>query len=309
MANLQVWYGNLTGATANRITITDGRETAIYDGQFNYYNGKPFGVLQNYTQFSGNTVAVTFKNLNIDANTTFNLINSNQPQAVLQLALQNGGAIIGSYGADVLLGYGGNTYIAGGGGNDTIVGGTGINTACYTGKLSDYTVKALGSGSYSISDHVNSRDGTDTLTNIQNISFSDGSKTITDLISPIHPVISSPASISLATNQSIYLQNVFTTAPSNSIKPTDMWVLYDAGPGNTPTDGHIHINNGYILKNNSWSKYSGDLPTGTYALVMATDFAQTTYSAPKIVGVHDNLYAGYLSNGEWSNIAHTTINT
>ncbi len=36
MANLQVWYGNVTGDTSTQITVTDGYDTGIYYGSFTY---------------------------------------------------------------------------------------------------------------------------------------------------------------------------------------------------------------------------------------------------------------------------------
>ena len=67
-----------------------------------------------------------------------------------------------------------NDYLMGYGGNDTLNGGAGLDTAIYLGAHSDYVIRAVGGGSFTIRDTVNLRDGTDTLTNIERLSFSDG---------------------------------------------------------------------------------------------------------------------------------------
>ena len=78
--------------------------------------------------------------------------------------------IIGNSVANVLSGGGGNDTITGGGGNDTIDGGAGTNTAVFSGALASYTLTNLGGGSIRVS---GGSDGTDTLTNIQFLAFSD----------------------------------------------------------------------------------------------------------------------------------------
>lgn len=79
--------------------------------------------------------------------------------------------IEGFAGDDTLLGGGGNDVLVGGSGSDTIDGGAGINTAVYMGASKDYTI-VVGPSSITVQDKVGT-DGTDTLTNIQNLSFTD----------------------------------------------------------------------------------------------------------------------------------------
>jgi len=66
-----------------------------------------------------------------------------------------------------------NNIITGGAGNDDIHGGTGINTSLYSGAKSNYTITNTSTG-FIIQDNVGT-DGTDTLTNIQRLQFSDTS--------------------------------------------------------------------------------------------------------------------------------------
>jgi len=78
--------------------------------------------------------------------------------------------IVGNAAANVLSGGDGDDTITGGGGNDTIDGGGGSNTAVYTSPFAAYTFTNLGSGGIRVS---GGSDGTDTLTNIQFLAFSD----------------------------------------------------------------------------------------------------------------------------------------
>ncbi len=71
-----------------------------------------------------------------------------------------------------MIGYGVSDVFSGGGGNDSITGGPGLNTSVYTGTIAQYGVKRY-RGVVTVSDHVASRDGTDTLINVQQVQFSD----------------------------------------------------------------------------------------------------------------------------------------
>lgn len=87
----------------------------------------------------------------------------------------------------------------------------------------------------------------------------------------------------------------------------DQYVFYDAGSG--VNSGHINVTNAYIMKNDAWSLYTGEVPALTLVAMSAVDFEQATYTAPKIVGLNDDIYAGVSANGQWSSITHTLINT
>ncbi len=73
---------------------------------------------------------------------------------------------------DVIYGLGGNDSITGGAGNDTIDGGYGIDTAFYSGASASHTI-TIGIASSTVVDKTANRDGTDTLTNIERLKFSD----------------------------------------------------------------------------------------------------------------------------------------
>jgi len=87
---------------------------------------------------------------------------------------------IGSSGNDVVYGYDGNDVMSGGAGNDTargdagndvLDGGAGVDTALYSGNRTSYTVTKTSTG-YTAGGGV---DGTDTLTGVERLQFTDKS--------------------------------------------------------------------------------------------------------------------------------------
>jgi len=75
----------------------------------------------------------------------------------------------GGAGTDTLNGGAGHDTLIGGLGNDTINGGTGVDTAVFTGAWSDYTITIVGGWV-----RVVGADGTDILTGVERLRFSDG---------------------------------------------------------------------------------------------------------------------------------------
>ncbi|WP_350333054.1 cadherin domain-containing protein [Coralliovum pocilloporae] len=92
--------------------------------------------------------------------------------------------ITGDSGDNVLHGGGnGNDRLTGGGGNDSIDGGTGTDTAVFSGDRSDYTITDNGNGGYTVVDNrPGSPDGTDTVTNVENFEFADGTITVGNIL-------------------------------------------------------------------------------------------------------------------------------
>ena len=76
--------------------------------------------------------------------------------------------VYGWHGNDTLSGLGGNDLIRGNTGNDTIDGGAGFDTAAFSGLRSAYTLTPLGGNSL----QVVGPDGTDTLSNVERLAFS-----------------------------------------------------------------------------------------------------------------------------------------
>ncbi|MEL0107312.1 MAG: FecR domain-containing protein, partial [Rhodospirillaceae bacterium] len=86
--------------------------------------------------------------------------------------------------ADDISGLAGDDTIDGGQGDDTIDGGSGEDTAVYGGNFDNYTIVVYENGDVTIS----GPDGTDQLTNIETLQFSNGSVDVADIGLP--PIIS-----------------------------------------------------------------------------------------------------------------------
>ncbi|MEZ5841016.1 MAG: cadherin domain-containing protein [Hyphomicrobiales bacterium] len=83
--------------------------------------------------------------------------------------------LLGEVGNDTLYGDDGDDSLTGGSGDDIIDGGTGTDTVRFTGARADYVITYdSATGTYTIADTVAGRDGTDTVVNVENFQFSDG---------------------------------------------------------------------------------------------------------------------------------------
>jgi len=79
--------------------------------------------------------------------------------------------IVGSRGNDIINGFSGNDYLSGRDGNDAIDGGTDVDIAIYSGTVSQYQITT--GNQTTVVDKTTGRDGTDTLTNIERLQFTD----------------------------------------------------------------------------------------------------------------------------------------
>ncbi|CAK0777938.1 hypothetical protein CCP2SC5_70048 [Azospirillaceae bacterium] len=88
---------------------------------------------------------------------------------------------VGGTGGDTIYGNDLANVLTGGGGNDAIDGGSGNDIAVFSGARSNYTISDLGNGVYTVADNrSNSPDGTDRLTNIEQMRFSNGTFSVSD---------------------------------------------------------------------------------------------------------------------------------
>jgi hypothetical protein len=76
---------------------------------------------------------------------------------------------------ETIRGLGGNDRLTGGGGSDHIEGGSGIDTAVFSGRLSQFQVAPEGPGDIRVQDlRAGTPDGADILNSVERLSFTDG---------------------------------------------------------------------------------------------------------------------------------------
>ena len=127
------------------------------------------------TYASGGKVAnVILTGLTASQDAAFNFANDLNTifgTGTLSLSTKPAGVTVaGTSGNDALTGS--NSIFWGGPGNDTITGVASGNTAVYSGTLNQYTV-TNNAGVIAVADNISGRDGTDAITNIQHIQFTD----------------------------------------------------------------------------------------------------------------------------------------
>ncbi len=82
----------------------------------------------------------------------------------------------GSVFADSITGDSSDNTLVGNAGNDTLDGDVGFDTARFTGPRANYTIVDRGGGAWTVTDRIGS-DGSDTLSNIENLVFADSDTT------------------------------------------------------------------------------------------------------------------------------------
>jgi hypothetical protein len=129
---------------------------------------------------------------------------------------------IGGLGNDTIIGNAADNALTGGAGNDSLNGLGGTNAAIYSGSSVNYTWLQVGTtGVWTVTDNrPNSPDGTDTLTNIQNLTFTD--KTVA-LGTPVYqaPVIVNTAPVAMADAYSVTKNGTLTVAAAIGVLAND----------------------------------------------------------------------------------------
>jgi VCBS repeat-containing protein len=168
----------------------------------------------------------------------------------------------GGGGADTISGGGGNDQISGQAGNDAIDGGAGTDMAIYTGPSSAYTVTTLAGGQIQVADSTQTRDGTDVLTNVEVLQFSD----LTTLLSS-----------------------------GSAANPIDLSTM---GLGAGGTAIHGTAGDDYLMVGGSAFGHPIDLGGGndTVALALSTAVTLTLANVENVVGSSGNDFIGLANN-------------
>jgi hypothetical protein len=175
---LQAAYGAGSGTSAPGDNIFTPGSVAGVNSYRTYFDtvGNDAVNLSNYTQGAYIHLGTSIVGANELVGVTMNIsdyrlmTNAQSPQSLRWLYGQYENAI-GSVSSDLIIGNVVNNVLTGNGGNDLMDGGLGIDTAQYSGKISEYR-GSLATQSV-ISDTVANRDGMDTIVGIERLRFSD----------------------------------------------------------------------------------------------------------------------------------------
>jgi Ca2+-binding RTX toxin-like protein len=128
------------------------------------------------TGLSGTTGVIPVTGVTLDVPCTDNPDTVTGTNANETIDAKGGNDVIDAGGGDdVVLGGAGDDTVTDGAGNDVFDGGAGIDTGVYSGASSDYAVVQTGPDTYEITDlRAGSPDGKDTLTGVEELSFTDG---------------------------------------------------------------------------------------------------------------------------------------
>src|SRR6185369_1621643 len=159
-------------------------------------------------------------------------------------------------------------------GNDTLDGGAGTDTVVYSGLASNYQLVHNANGSWTITDlRTGSPDGTDTLTNIEQIQFSD------TLVS-LNTVLSAPTISSFSNDSGI--------AGDNITNDNTLTLTGSAAAGNTVSiyDGATLLGTAVADGSGAWTFTTGALTDATHSFTAtANDGLGHTSAASTVLAV------------------------
>jgi len=167
----------ITTNTSTQIVLTFSStgEKTIFTGtglSVNEATGQASGTVTSIAYQLNNQTLVTYEDSSFPASNIVTYYVNNDADGYLNYIGAGADSFIGTTANELMRLYDGNDTFQGGGGNDQLFGGNGIDTAMFTGNRADYTIS--GTSTHTVADSQTTRDGTDTLTNVERIKFADG---------------------------------------------------------------------------------------------------------------------------------------
>lgn len=138
-------------------------------------------------------------------------------------------SLTGGAGNDTIAGKGGDDTLTGAAGDDALDGGDGDDRAVFSGNRADYTVSVNGANAT-----VTGADGTDTLTDVEWLSFADGTVAL-DSLANVAPVLTGDLAATVQFGKSY----VLTAADIGFTDPDDTEVFFDVS---NVTGGGVFVN-------------------------------------------------------------------
>jgi serralysin len=169
MSNLPYFYGYVTYSSPARITVTLGSQKQDYYGTFTFPNNNVAGTL-NSTYYTNSSTGAQYSatGFSVDATAAMSYIDAGNLAPLIKSVLAGADFIYGSSKNDTLTGLDGNDYFSPGSGNDYIDGGSGIDRVAFSGTKTQSEISKQGTSIF-----VTRSGETDTLVNVERISFSD----------------------------------------------------------------------------------------------------------------------------------------
>ncbi len=174
--------------------------------------------------------------------------------------------MIGNAGVNALSGGIGDDRLEGGGGNDTLDGGEGLDTAAFKGVRSNYAVTRNGDGSYTVTDSVAGRDGTERLVNIEQMLFADQTVSLLSDLSLAGLVSAIPDQTkAIAAAYQTLLGGVPNSSGFDFLIKGNFATNFGAGPGAVFNDENVFINvtNALVQGNGNAAARFNQLAGGT----------------------------------------------
>ena len=161
--------GTIGATSPTQFTVFWPSTTDVYSGHFTYVGGAVSGTIDSFSSFSGGSLVELVTGLSLDASIVTTYAKTAQTQALTALEFGGDDRITSTVANSVILGYGGNDRISVAGGGNTVDGGSGSDTVVYSGHVSDYITKGLGTATQVTATGLKA----DTLVNVEKLQFSD----------------------------------------------------------------------------------------------------------------------------------------
>jgi VCBS repeat-containing protein len=221
------------------------------------------------------------------------LTNSGNATAVTLTGSANNDTLTGGTNADTLVGGAGDDIFSGGAGNDIIDGGDGNDTIVYSGAYSDYSVTSILNGFTIVDMRGSSPEGTDTVTNVEFITFSGGNFRI---------VLGTDNTDTLT--GSISNECFFAFAQDDTIDASDGDDVINAGDGDDTLNGQN--GNDFLLGGNGNDTLTGGAGNDTFNVTAGTDSITDLGNGTDILVISAGATANATAAGAWTATASTS---
>jgi len=167
--------------------------------------------------------------------------------------------LLGTSEEDTVLGYNGDDVLTGGGGNDFIDGGDGTDIVVFSGNRSEYEVGLDSQGRVIVTDLVAGRDGVDTVVNVEQIRFADGTFAIQAVADPDN-LAPTGLTVQAATPRNHLVNGSFEQFTGGTVIAPYHYGYFNPNVGGWETvSGTVDIVAGiYTAPEGTWSNTDGD---------------------------------------------------